>query len=99
MVGNGGGDNVLPFPHPSFGDVYRSEVKKLIAALRTNPRAIETRIAFRNLINTVVVHPTAKRMPYEFTPYISNAALSGINLFPARRTAREIVAARLSLYR
>jgi hypothetical protein len=47
----------------------------------------------------VVVHPTAKRMPYEFTPYISNAALSGINLFPARRTAREIVAARLSLYR
>lgn len=81
LLGDGSG-NVIPFDHPKFGDRYRSEVKKLVIALKTNPKAIETRVAFRNLIDCIVVHPGRKRMPYEYTPYLNSAALFGRTLFP-----------------
>jgi len=86
-----GSENVIPFDHPKFGELYRSEIKKLVTALKINPKAIETRIAFRNLIDCIVVHPGRKRMPYEYTPYLNSAALFGMNLFPEnRRKAEEI---------
>ncbi|MBB4258245.1 recombinase family protein [Bradyrhizobium sp. CIR3A] len=86
----GGGENVIPFGHPKFGDGYRLEVRRLVTALKTNPKAIETRVAFRNLIDCIVVHPVRKRMPYEYTPYLNSVALSGKKLFPeGRRTAEE----------
>lgn len=86
-----GGENVIGFDHPKFGDRYRSEVKRLITALKTNPKAIETRVAFRNLIECIVVHPVRKRMPYEYTPYLNSSALYGKNLFPEKRSkGREI---------
>ncbi|WP_369726407.1 recombinase family protein [Bradyrhizobium sp. LLZ17] len=87
----GGGENVSGFDRPKFNDRYRSEVRKLITALKTNPKAIETRIAFRNLIECIVVHPVRKRMPYEYTPYLNSSALYGKNLFPENRSKeREI---------
>ncbi|RZN08369.1 DNA invertase [Bradyrhizobium genosp. SA-3] len=86
----GGGENVIPFDHPKFGDRYRLEVRRLVTALKTNPKAIETRVAFRNLIDCIVVHPVRKRMPYEYTPYLNSVALYGKKLFPeGRRTAEE----------
>ncbi|UPK27984.1 recombinase family protein [Bradyrhizobium sp. 195] len=87
----GGGENVIGFDHPKFGDRYRSEVRRLVTALKTNPKAIETRVAFRNLIECIVVHPVRKRMPYEYTPYLNSSALYGKNLFPENRSkGREI---------
>lgn len=86
-----GGENVIGFDHPKFGDRYRSEVRRLVTALKANPKAIETRVAFRNLIECIVVHPVRKRMPYEYTPYLNSSALYGKNLFPENRSkAREI---------
>ncbi|TYL70050.1 recombinase family protein, partial [Bradyrhizobium cytisi] len=87
----GGGENVIGFDRPKFSDRYLSEVRRLITALKTNPKAIETRVAFRNLIECIVVHPVPKRMPYEYTPYLNSSALCGKNLFPENRSKeREI---------
>lgn len=80
LLGDGSG-TVIPLCHPKFGKRYRSEVKKLVVALKTNPKAIETRVAFRNLIDCIVVHPGRKRMPYEYTPYLNSAVLFGKRLF------------------
>lgn len=86
-----GSENIIPFDHPKFGEVYRSEVNRLVAALKLDPRAVETRIAFRNLIDCIVVHPGRKRMPYEYTPYLKSAALFGTRLFPEKgRKTEEI---------
>lgn len=85
-----GSENVIPFDHPKFGDIYRSEVKKLVSGLKINPKAIETLVAFRNLIDCIVVHPGRKRMPYEYTPYLNTAALFGRKLFPESRKAKEM---------
>lgn len=81
----GGGEDVIPFEHPKFSDRYYSEAKRLVTALESNPKASETRIAFRNLIDSIVVHPVRKRMPYEYTPYMNSAALFGMKLFPENR--------------
>ncbi len=81
LLGNGG-ENVIPFDHPRFGDRYRLEAKRLVTALKTNPKAIETRVAFRNLVDCIIVHPVRKRMPYEYTPYMNAAALFSMQLFP-----------------
>ncbi len=83
LLGDGSG-NVIPFDHPKFGELYCSEVKKLVTALKTNPKATETRVAFRTLIGCIVVHPGRKRMPYEYTPYLNSAALFGKQLFPEK---------------
>ncbi|MFQ3452447.1 recombinase family protein [Bradyrhizobium sp. UFLA01-814] len=90
LLGNGS-ENVIPFDHPKFGELYRSEVKKLVTALKINSKAIETRVAFRNLIDCIVVHPVRKRMPYEYTPYLNSAALCGMKLFPENRRKGEEV--------
>ena len=79
-----GSDTIVPFDHPRFGEIYRSEVKRLVTALKIDPKAIETRIAFRNLIDCIVVHPGRKRMPYEYTPYLKTAVLLGTRLFPEK---------------
>ncbi|MGY4509801.1 recombinase family protein [Bradyrhizobium sp. USDA 3650] len=87
----GGGENIVGFDRPKFSDRYSSEVRRLITALKTNPKAIETRLAFRNLIECIVVHPVRKRMPYEYTPYLNSSALCGKNLSPENRSKeREI---------
>lgn len=87
LLGDGSG-NVIPFDHPKFGELYCSEVKKLVTALKTNPKATETQVAFRTLIGCIVVHPGRKRMPYEYTPYLNSAALFGKQLFPEKKAGK-----------
>jgi site-specific DNA recombinase len=87
-------DNIVPFKNanPKIRDEYEADVKRLVSTLRTNPKNVETRLAFRSLINTIVLHPTRKRVPYEYTPYINKAVLLGMKLFPInRRSTKEIV--------
>ena len=78
-------EDIITFDHPQFGEIFRSEAKKLIAALKINPKATETRVAFGNLIDRIVVRPGRKRMPYECTPYLNSAALFDMKLLPRNR--------------
>jgi hypothetical protein len=87
-------DNLVPFPiSPKFREVYRLSVQQVHRAITQNSGAPETRVAFRNLLDHVVVHETGRRAPYEFTPYARIAALQGLNLFPDRRTSKDVIAA------
>lgn len=95
LGGAAGTNNLLQFPigSPKFKDIYRKSVTEVYRAMTKRPDTPESRAAFRNLIDSIVVHPTAKRMPYEFTPYARIAAIQGINLFPPRRSTKEVIAA------
>jgi site-specific DNA recombinase len=95
LGGTVGTNNLLQFPigSPKFKDIYRKSVLEVHRAMTKKPDTPESRTAFRNLIDSIVVHPTAKRMPYEFTPYARIAAIQGMNLFPPRRTTKEVIAA------
>jgi site-specific DNA recombinase len=95
LGGAAGSNNLLQFPtsSPKFKDIYRKSVLEVHRAMTKKPDTPESRVAFRNLIDSIVVHPTAKRMPYEFTPYARIAAIQGLNLFPSRRTTKEVIAA------
>ncbi|WP_063791805.1 recombinase family protein [Bradyrhizobium valentinum] len=84
--------NVLPFP-PKFKDAYRKNVMEVHELLTKSPQSAEARIALANLIDSIVVHPTAKRMPYEITPYARLAAITGQSPLPARRSTQEVIAA------
>jgi site-specific DNA recombinase len=85
-------DNVVLL-HPKFKDVYKASVLRVHKMLTEAPDAPETRTAFHNLVDIIVVHPTAKRMPYAITPYVRLAALMGQNLFPEKRSLKEVFAA------
>jgi site-specific DNA recombinase len=101
LGGSAGTNNLLPFPigSPKFKDIYRKSVFEVHRAMTKKPDTPESRTAFRNLIDSIVVHPTAKRMPYEFTPYARIAAIQGLNLFPPCRTTKEVIEAQgLSSY-
>lgn len=78
--------------HPGVIDAYVANVEKLHKSLAESPTAPENRAAFRNLISHIVIHPTGKRMPYEFTPYGRLGAIMGIDLFPSARTMTEMLA-------
>jgi hypothetical protein len=48
-------------------------------------------MAFQNLIDTIVVHPTGYKQPYEIDVYGRESAYLGINLFPAGKSVEEIL--------
>jgi site-specific DNA recombinase len=50
-------------------------------------------MAFANVIDSVVVHPTAKGAAYEISLYARLSAITGVDLFPARRSFQEVLAA------
>jgi site-specific DNA recombinase len=70
LGGPAGSNNLLQFPiaSPKFKDVYRKSVYEVPRAMTKKPDTPESRVAFRNLIDSIVVHPTAKRMPYDSRP-------------------------------
>jgi site-specific DNA recombinase len=50
----------------------------------------KVRVAFQNLVDSVVVHPTGKRMPYEASVHGRLSAMLGIDLFPAQLSEEKI---------
>ncbi len=92
-----GGDeddgNVIAFRPLEFADVFSGECRRLVTALQTDPRGIETRLAFKALVGTILVHPSPKRMPYRIEVLVNRAAF-GMRLFPekSRRKPAEIAA-------
>jgi len=84
------GNNVIDL-HPQALKVYCEAIDKLHLAFAANEDCAQNRAAFRNIIDSIVVHPTAKRMPYEFTTYHRVEALMGMELFPKKRTTQEVL--------
>ncbi|MDA9463226.1 hypothetical protein XH87_01125 [Bradyrhizobium sp. CCBAU 53415] len=81
--------------HPKAISQFAANIETLHAALTTidDPETAEPfRVAFRNLFETVKVHPTEPREPYELTPFLRISAVTGINLFPPMRSPKEILA-------
>jgi DNA invertase Pin-like site-specific DNA recombinase len=77
--------------HPAAMSAYCASMDKLHAALEANRHDAEARQAFRTLIDSVIVHRTPDRAPYQFTPYHRMEALMGVDLFPPSRPVHEII--------
>ena len=87
-----GASNVVTL-HPNVIEEYQANVEKLHSALTRNPDDQENHIAFRNMINSIVVHPTEYRAPYEVSVFGRLSAIMGVDLFPTARSNTEILAA------
>jgi len=77
--------------HPTAMTAYCASMDRLHAALEANRDDAEARQAFRTLIDSIVVHKTEERAPYQFTPYHRMEALMGADLFPTSRSVPEII--------
>jgi site-specific DNA recombinase len=71
--------------HPNAIERYRQAIATLQKDLAAG-RSPETRAAFRNLVDHVLVRPTEKRAPYEVKIFGRLGALLGLDLYPAQRT-------------
>ncbi|AMA55960.1 hypothetical protein [Bradyrhizobium sp. CCGE-LA001] len=80
-----GANNVVEL-HPKALAVYQQNIERLHQRLLDGHGDVETRMAFRNVIDTIVVHSTGYRQPYEITPYAKFAAIGGVYLFPPQRS-------------
>jgi site-specific DNA recombinase len=81
--------NVRPLPH--VADTYLETVENVGAALKTGSVSPDIVMAFQNLIDTIVVHPTGYKQPYEIEVYGRESAYLGINLFPPGKPLEEIL--------
>jgi len=79
--------------HPNVIKDYQANVEKLHQSLMRSPDSQENRLAFHNMIDSIVVHPTAYREPYEVSVYGRLSAMLGVDLFPTARSNAEIIAA------
>jgi site-specific DNA recombinase len=87
-----GANNVVSL-HPNVVEAYKANVGKLHKALTAGKAGLQARSSFRNLVDSIVVHPTGKRMAYEVSVFGRLAAMMGVDLFPTMRSPEEIVAA------
>jgi len=83
-------NNVIAL-HPQALKAYCDAVDRLHLAFTNNEDHAQNRAAFRNIVDNVIVHPTAKRAPYEFTTYHRVEAIMGMELFPKKRTTKEVL--------
>jgi hypothetical protein len=79
--------------HPHTITAFGKSIETLHAKLKRNADDPECRMAFGNIIDSIIVHPTGKGLPYEISLYARISAIIGVDLFPARRSHEEIVAA------
>jgi site-specific DNA recombinase len=87
----GEGSNVTPFPDKDMA-VFGKNIDALIALLRRNPDDRACRVAFGNIIDCVVVHPTPKKAPYDLALYARVSAIGNLTLFPKPRSHEKILA-------
>ena len=85
------GGNVIEL-HPQALQAYCEAIDRLhLSFVNNDEDHARNRAAFRNIIDNIIVHPTAKRAPYEFTTYHRVEALMGMELFPKKRTTQEVL--------
>ncbi|WFU42559.1 recombinase family protein [Bradyrhizobium sp. CB82] len=86
------GGNVMTL-HPAALASFSRSVDLLHAKLIEDRADPEARLAFQNVVGSLVVHPTAPGAPYEISLYARYSAIeSGIDLFPTKRTTEEVIA-------
>ncbi|MDN4984647.1 recombinase family protein [Bradyrhizobium sp. WYCCWR 13022] len=94
LIESDGGTSVVSL-HPLTMEKFAASIDGLHGLLTSqndgSDDAARVRSAFRNIFETIVVHPTAKRMPYQITPYARLSAILGVGLFPTVRTNEEIL--------
>jgi site-specific DNA recombinase len=79
---------------PHVIKAFGESIDKLHAMLKRNPDDPGCRMAFANVIDRVIVHPTGFGENYEISLYARLAAITGgVNLFPTPRSNEEILAA------
>jgi len=84
------GSNVVAL-HPQALKAYCEAIDRLHVAFANDEDHARNRMAFRNIIDSIIVHQTGKRQPYEFTTYHRVEALMGMELFPKKRTTQEVL--------
>jgi len=94
--------NVVEF-HPRMLDAYREVVEELHTYLtddKIDPEKREAaRLAFRRLIDSVIVHPVGWARPYELSLYGRlSAIMGGMELFPTAERVQKTAAAQGSAF-
>jgi site-specific DNA recombinase len=84
-----GAGNVVSL-HPKVIKDYQENVEKLHRSLALNPDDAESRVAFRSIIDSVLVHPTPKGAPYDVGVYGRLASILGVDIFPTLRSNDEM---------
>jgi site-specific DNA recombinase len=81
--------------HPAAIDKFVSSIEALHDGLKRADATPSTmagyHAAFRNVFDRFDVQPTPKRHRYSVTPFAWLAAIMGLELFPARRSAEEML--------
>ena len=76
-----------PASMASFG----KSVETLCDLLRRNPDDADCRMAFANVIDCVLVHPTPNKAPYDLSMFARVSAIHSLELFPKQRSHEKIV--------
>jgi site-specific DNA recombinase len=77
--------------HPAAIKRYVASIEELHRKLTSGDAVDEAKAAFRNIIDSIIVHPTPKRADYEISAYGRLSAIMGIDLSPPRRTNAQIL--------
>jgi site-specific DNA recombinase len=78
--------------HPNAINDYLAAIKQMNEALTEDPDGAKNRMAFSNIIESVIVHPTPYRAPYDISVFGRLSAIMGVDLFPTMRSNKEILA-------
>lgn len=77
--------------HPAAIEKFTADIHQIHDALASDLEDERSRMAFRNIFQKVVVHPTERGADYEVTPYARLSAVMGFDLFPKIRSVEEVV--------
>jgi site-specific DNA recombinase len=94
MIEADGGGKVVTL-HPTVIQNFHKNLLAMHTAL-TNAKLTEAelapfRVAFGNVFDRIIVHPTGKRRPVEVTPYARISAIMGVDIVPKMRTTKEVL--------
>ena len=80
--------------HPNVIKAFGKNIETLHEKLKRNPDDPGCRMAFGNIIDSIVVHPTGNAKPYDISLFARLSAVMGeFDLFPTPRSNEEIVEA------
>lgn len=89
----GAESNVTILNQPHVLKSFGKSVETLHAKLLKNPDDEECRMAFGNIIDSIIVHPTGFGAVYDVSLYARLSAITGVDLFPKGRSSQEMAAA------
>jgi len=70
--------NVVSF-HPNIAKTFVANVRELLRGMRQTETDPKARAGLRKLLDSIVVHKTERRQPYEITPYTRLSTLMGVD--------------------